>query len=315
MKTDKTTIPTCSESSQVYITYVGNTERNNIMHLRNQSHLDKTQDNYIILFESEAAVIGADKYFKNLNMIKISKLSPFVVAHETSKILFEKFTSIQFNILFNVTSVPRDVILTLLYVFENIHSASVNIEYYSTGNYGSFDYKDYSKPQNVHFFGGMPKLNLPTRLIILPGHEYNAAGILVAYYRPTAIVIGYSSPEKSTDVKNAEENKKAMEKSINDSVRYYADDCSVIIDTVNLAANNPNALHDELLQWINAKGDDYLFNNVMTSFTTRLSTVGLYLLWREKQDYQIVSTKGVPTDELKSVSDENPIEKLHFKIF
>lgn len=93
------------------------------------------------------------------------------------------------DIVFDITTSPRDVIWTVLNLIEE-HVDSIECIYNRPEEYGEWLSRNPGKPRIVYKLGGELQLGWPTKLLILPGYDAERVKQLVDTFGPVVTVLG-----------------------------------------------------------------------------------------------------------------------------
>lgn len=195
------------------------------------------------------------------------------------------------QVLFDVTGIDRENMLILLHLLKNAKSIEVSITSIS-GNYGAHVISNYLPPNNVRFFEGLPQITVPTIMILLPGYEEEANRILLNWYHPIRLYIGYGKTpvEKGQQIKE----RKKIDNIIND----YTGNLDIEIKEFIYNAVDPEETASYIDNIISNDLIDINSNVIIASTSTKLATIGVFLICEKYKFIQLVNTRGIIREDL-----------------
>jgi len=93
------------------------------------------------------------------------------------------------DIVFDITTSPRDVIWTVLNLIEE-QADEIKCIYNKPEEYGKWLSRNPGKPRIVYKLGGELQLGWPTKLLILPGYDAERVKQLIETFEPVETILG-----------------------------------------------------------------------------------------------------------------------------
>jgi len=110
---------------------------------------------------------------------------------------FVKNLDSKVDILIDITTMPRNIIWTLLFFFRQTYSKATII-YHKPEEYGDWLSKDPDTPQLLFKHSGVIEFGKPTTLFVLSGYDEDRAIQLVNYFEPQKVIVGVCNQRKSS---------------------------------------------------------------------------------------------------------------------
>jgi hypothetical protein len=169
-------------------------------------------------------------------------------------------------VLVDITTMPRETIWTTFDLLEG-QSAKVQYTYYEPKRYNKrWLSKDPGEPRLVYKLSGEPKMNLPTKMLILTGYDVDRVRNLIQFFEPQRTFLGVQT---GNQLANQALNVKKTEKAFSGEqavelfgVDAYSDDHGFEAIKNKLEPH----FHDS--------------NTIMSSLGPKLSAVALYRLYK-----------------------------------
>ncbi len=224
--------------------------------------------------------------FDNLGELEDKNLTEFVSYFDNQKS--------DCKITIDVTGISREHLLIILHLLRSGGKTNIQIAYISC-EYGEYKVKNYSLPQNIKFYQGKPKLGKPIVMILLAGYEKMACEVIINTYQPNLLFIGSSS-------KPIEKNQNLPERAtVNELTKNYTGKADMTTKEFEYKADDFIGTFKALCNLIenNSLNNDY--NIILASCTSKLATIGMYLLHEKYPETQCVYTVGEKEDLSKEV--------------
>lgn len=198
------------------------------------------------------------------------------------------------KITIDVTGISREHLLIILHLLRSSGKSNIQIAYISC-KYGKYKVGNYSLPQNIKFFEGKPILGKPIAMILLAGYEKMACEVIINTYQPNLLFIGFSD-------KPIEQNQNLPERAtVNELTKNYTGKADMITREFEYKADDFNETFKSLSNLIEKNSLNNNYNIILASCTSKLATVGMYLLHEKYPEAQCVYTAGKKEDLSKKV--------------
>lgn len=198
------------------------------------------------------------------------------------------------KITIDVTGISREHLLIILHLLRSSGKSNIQIAYISC-EYGKYKVGNYSLPQNIKFFEGKPILGKPIAMILLAGYEKMACEVIINTYQPNLLFIGFSD-------KPIEQNQNLPERAtVNELTKNYTGKADMITREFEYKADDFNETFKSLSNLIEKNSLNNNYNIILASCTSKLATVGMYLLHEKYPEAQCVYTAGKKEDLSKKV--------------
>jgi len=117
----------------------------------------------------------------------------FKEGKESWKILYETLTELKVTkktITLDITTMPRETIWTILNLLDERDAEIKYIYYKPEGYHEEWLSRNADKPRIVYKMGGIAKLGVPTKLVILTGYDVDRVQQLIDFFEPEATFLG-----------------------------------------------------------------------------------------------------------------------------
>ncbi|MBH1970811.1 hypothetical protein FK216_06145 [Moraxellaceae bacterium AER2_44_116] len=215
------------------------------------------------------------------------------------------------NILFDISTMPRHIILTCLHNFEK-SKKHIDTCYFPPSSYGEWLSRDQSKPQFLYRHSGIMYPDLPTCLLVLAGFEFERISSLINFTDSAKVIVVIQTGlqfDNSNKQKYLIDN---IEKRHSSNITYFYSDFY----------SDPLDQAEKLNEIISDFEDEY--NIMATTFAPKNSTIALYLLNRINskvglsyslcREYNFEYSSGIDVDKICShVVDFSLTEEIVMK--
>lgn len=276
----------------------GHEQRNSLQVLSDWKNKTKNA-NIVIFTASEDKEILVDYLnLSNLNhkvlIIEFDNFGELEDKNLTEFVSYFDNQNSNFKITIDVTGISREHLLIILHLLRSSGKSNIQIVYISC-EYGEYKVKNYSLPHNIKFFEGKPILGKPIVMILLAGYEKMACEVIINTYQPNLLFIGFSGTP-------IEKNQNLPERTkVNELVKNYTGTADMITKEFEYKADDFNETFKSISNLIEENSLNNNFNIILASCTSKLATVGMYLLHEKYPEAQCVYTVGKKEDLSKKV--------------
>ena len=277
---------------------LGHEKRNSLQILDDWKN--KTENAKFIIFTASADKEILIKHIDTLNLndeiliVEFNELGELEDKNLTEFVSYFDNQKSNCKITIDVTGISREHLLIILHLLRSSGKTDIKITYISC-EYGKYKVKNYSLPQNIRFFEGKPILGKPTAMILLAGYEQMACEVIINTYQPNLLFIGFSG-------KPIEKNQNLPERAtVNELTKNYTGKADMVTKEFEYKANDFNDTFKSLSNLIEENSLINNYNIILASCTSKLATVGMYLLHEKYPEAQCVYTVGKKEDLSKRV--------------
>ncbi|MFB9862264.1 hypothetical protein [Rufibacter immobilis] len=121
-------------------------------------------------------------------------------------------TSLGNKILLNITTMPREIIWSLLFFLRQNENCTIDYVYYKPKKYtDKWLSKEPQKPQLLFKHSGITEIGKPTALIIITGFDVDRTRQLINFYEPNLTVLGIQTGNQFDNTGRNEKSKHISE--------------------------------------------------------------------------------------------------------
>lgn len=254
---------------------------------RNAKFIVFIEKNYRKTFDKD--IISLDFQYGNLLVIEFDNKGLIDHNHLKEFITYLDSQNDTREFTIDVTGVSREHLLIILHLLRTTHKSNIKIVYISC-EYGKYSVENYTLPQNNKFFEGKPVLGQPTAMILLAGYENMACKVLINAYQPNKLFIGFSDTP-------IESNQNLPERaSVDMLTQDYIGEADMTIEEFEYKANDFSATYKSLCDLVKKYHLENEYNIILSSCTSKLATIGMYLFHEDYPETQYVYTIGKKKD-------------------
>jgi len=240
-----------------------------------EENTEENTNKLISLFD-DCKILYKKVIFSNLNQLT------------SWKVLDKEISTVKNStVLFDISTMPRDVIWYFLHFF-NQYNCDVSIIYSKPTYYGGWLSKDAGKPRLIYNHSGITNLDNPTALLIVTGFDLERASQLIQYFEPKITFLALQKGEQFDN------HKKNIEIHL-ENIRTYCE-----VDHFFFDSFTKDGGYEELRNRMSTEVGQY--NIVSSSLGPKPSTVALYKL---QKDYPQIALCYVPSSQYNVINYSN----------
>lgn len=222
--------------------------------------------------------------FNQYNNIKVLGDSPINTMSLLDS-LNEEINNINYDLLVDITSMSRELLLSLLaYLHKNCLVSRTTFLNNCAENYGEWLSKGVLEIRSILGYSGILYPSRKLHLVILSGFEEERVMSIIEQFEPTKITIGYGhgNPKINEELEGTNiGNFSLIKKNILDKLGYNDSNVSEF----NFSSTDPASVKQTLEELLKSNFENY--NTIVSPLNTKISTLGVGLYALEHEEVQI----------------------------